>query len=72
MFVTANKDNQVSKATLNNTVSLSDFMMSAVVHNTAVPSLNLPPGSDANDLTVYADISEVAINDVRMPCVLWF
>lgn len=51
---------------LNNTVSLSDFIMLAVVHNSAVPSLNVPAGSDANELTVYADISEVAINDVSV------
>lgn len=58
-------------AILNNTVSLSDIIMLAVVHNSVVP-LNVPAGSDANELTVYADISEVAINDVSVLCVLWF
>lgn len=72
MFVTANKGNQVRNTILNNTVSLSDFIMLAVVHNSVVPSSNVPAGSDANELTVYADISEVAINDVSVLCVLWF
>lgn len=66
MFVIANKGNQVRNTILNNTVSLSDFIMLAVVHNSVVPSLNVPAGSDANELTVYADISEVAINDVSV------
>lgn len=40
-------------------------------HHLLISFSNLPPGSDANDLTVYADISEIATQDVSILHKLW-